>query len=372
MTARRALFLSGSFGKGHDTLAEACAGALVPYGVESRIVDCMPMLGGGLGGIGDWVFRRLLSITPVYDAFHFSQLRGEGVLGRFADRASAKVMHPHLRREVEAFRPDLIVSVFATGAGAAVLLKPEYPDVAHVVFITDAFAHRVWVHEGTDLFLVTSPLAAASVRRYWPRARVEVVNAPVRPSFYRAQAKGPARAALGVPAEVPCVLLMSGAWGIGPLDGVARALGRAGYWVLAVGGSNTRLVGRLRAVAAAEPTVVPFGYTDRVAELMAASDVIVTSAGDTCREARVIGRGLILLDVVPGHGRENLMQELALGNAAACSPTPEAVLAAVEAFLADRRHEPEAPTASAASWDAEFVDTLSRAGVELAPVHDPR
>ena len=44
MTVRRALFLSGKFGAGHDTLAEACAAALLPYGVESRIVDCMPML----------------------------------------------------------------------------------------------------------------------------------------------------------------------------------------------------------------------------------------------------------------------------------------------------------------------------------------
>jgi UDP-N-acetylglucosamine:LPS N-acetylglucosamine transferase len=368
VTARRALFLSGSFGKGHDTLAEACAGALVPYGVESSIVDCMPMLGRGPGAVGDWIFRRLLSITPVYDAFHFSQLRGEGVLGRFADRASAGVMYPHLRAEVERFRPDLLVSVFATGAAAAVRLKSEYPDVAHVVFITDAFAHRVWVHEGTDLFLVTSEVAAASVRRYWARARVEVVNAPVRPSFYQPPTKAAARSALGVPAEAPCVLLMAGAWGMGPLDEVARALSRAGYWVLAVGGTNGRMVGRLRAVADEEATVVPFAYTDRVAELMSASDVIVTSAGDTCREARVIGRGLVLLDVVPGHGRENLMHELELGNASACSATAGAVLGAVEAFFGQRHREPDAPLWSASAWDAEFVEALSRAGVELAPV----
>ena len=84
MIVRRALFLSGKFGAGHDTLAEACAAALVPYGVESRIVDCMPLLGGGPAAIGDWVFRALLSMTPIYDGFHFSQLRGDGPVGRFA------------------------------------------------------------------------------------------------------------------------------------------------------------------------------------------------------------------------------------------------------------------------------------------------
>lgn len=365
MRARRALFLSGSFGKGHDTLAEACVDALVPYGVESEIVDCMPMLGRGLGAVGDWVFRKLLSITPVYDAFHFSQLRANGPVGRFADRAAVKVMYPNLREEVGRFRPDLVVSVFATGASAAVLLKAEHPDLATVVFITDSFAHGMWVHEGTDLFLVTSELTAASVRRYWPQAKVAVVNAPVRSGFYEAPSQTMARVTLGVPSDARCVLLMSGAWGIGPLDDVARALGRAGYWVLAVAGANARLEARLKAVAAEEPRVIPFGYTDRIPELMAASDVVVTSSGDTCREARVIGRGLILLDVVPGHGRENLMHELELGDAAVCSPTSASVLGTVDTFLAQRPERPDAPNLSAAAWDAEFVQVLAQAGVEF-------
>jgi UDP-N-acetylglucosamine:LPS N-acetylglucosamine transferase len=358
--------LSGSFGKGHDTLAEACATALESCGVESRIVDCMPMLGRGPAKVGDAVFRALLSSTPVYDAFHFSQLRGDGPVGRFMDRAAVKVMLPLLRAEVDRFQPDLIVSVFATGASAAVHLRDSHPDAKTVVFITDSFAHRIWVHEGTDLFLVTSQMAAASVRRYWPQAVVEVVNAPVRAGFYSAPPQLDARAAFGVPAGASCVLLMSGAWGIGPLDSVARALAQAGHWVLAVGGSNAKLLQRLQALAAVEPSVIAFGYTDRIPELMSASDVIVTSSGDTCREARVIGRGLILLDVVPGHGRENLMHELELGDATVCSPAPASVVGTVETFLASRSAAPDDRlTMSAADWDKEFIDSLVSAGVPL-------
>jgi UDP-N-acetylglucosamine:LPS N-acetylglucosamine transferase len=371
MTTRRALFLSGSFGKGHDTLADACGVALARRGVESRTIDCMAMLGQhGPHAIGDWVFRRLLAIPPVYDAFHFSQLRGDGWLGRAADRAAINIMYDHVCAEVDSFRPDLVVSVFATGAGASVRLKADYPDLTAAVFMTDSFAHRMWVHEGIDLFLVTSEMAAASVRRYWPQAPVRVVNAPVRPSFYQVPPQGDVRAGLGVPADASCVLLMSGAWGIGPLDEVARVLAQAGFWVLAVGGTNERLARRLAAVAAKDRRVLVFGYTERIAELMSASDVIVTSSGDTCREARVIGRGLILLDVIPGHGRENLMHELELGGAAVCSATPASVLGAVETFVADppvlahtATHDPD----TAAAWDDEFLAALSRAGIKLEP-----
>jgi UDP-N-acetylglucosamine:LPS N-acetylglucosamine transferase len=364
----RVLFLSGSLGKGHDTLAEACARAVDAQGAHSTIVDSMAMLGRGAGAAGDWVFRRLLSVTPIYDGFHFSQLRGDGPFGRFADRAAVKTMLPRLRTTVDAVRPDLIVSVFATGASGAAQLKSERPDLGTVVFMTDSFAHRIWVHRGTDLFLVTSELAAASVRRYWPQAPVEVVNAPVRSDFYEAPPQSGARAALGMPEDARGVLLMSGAWGIGPLDEVAEALARAGYWVLAVSGTNARLGRRLAAAATRRPTIIPFGYTDRIPELMSASDVVVTSSGDTCREARVIGRGLILLDVVPGHGRENLMHELELGDAAVCSPTAASVVGTVDTFLAERgtaRPTRDRPITSATEWDADFVAALRRAGVDL-------
>ena len=362
MTLQRALFLSGKFGAGHDTLAEACAAALSPFGVQSRIVDCMPMLGGGPAAVGNWVFRSLLSMTPVYDGFHFSQLRANGALGRIMDRAAVKVMLPNLIEEVDRFQPDLVVSVFATGASAAVHLKRERPDLSTVVFMTDSFAYGMWAHEGTDLFLVTSELAAASVRRYDPGARVSVVDAPVRPDFYEAPSRAEARASLVVPIDAPCVLLMSGAWGIGPLDDVARALASQGWWVLAVSGTNERLGTRLAAVSRDYPNVISFGYTDQVPALMAACDVVVTSSGDTCREARVIGRRMVLLDVVPGHGRENLMHELELGDAAVCLPTPASVVGNVRRFLDDRGWEP-APTST--GWGRDFIDELEAAGIAL-------
>ncbi|MGO8864160.1 MAG: MGDG synthase family glycosyltransferase [Acidimicrobiales bacterium] len=362
MTVRRALFLSGKLGAGHDTLAEACATALVSYGVESKIVDCMPMLGGGPSAVGNWVFRRLLSLTPVYDGFHFSQLRANGTVGRLMDRTAVKVMLPKLAEEVDRFRPDLLVSVFATGASAAVHLKEDRPDLATVVFMTDSFAYGMWAHEGTDLFLVTSALAAASIRSYYPDARVAVVEAPVRAGFYDAPSQADARTSLGVPLDARCILIMSGAWGIGPLDEVARALASEGWWVLAVSGTNARLGARLATVARQYPSVIPFGFSDRIPELMSASDVVLTSSGDTCREARAIGRRLLLLDVVPGHGRENLMHELELGDAAVCLPTPASVVGNVRRLLTERQW---VPPSAATGWGEDFVDELVAAGIEL-------
>lgn len=365
---RRALFVSGSLGKGHDVVAEACAAALEPFGVQSRIVDSMKLLGRG-GDLGERVFRSLLSVTAVYDAFHFTQLRDGGRIGRATERVAISRMHDNLLAELEEFEPELVVPVFATGAGATARVKaemnPAVKPFRSVVIMTDSFAHQMWVHEETDLFLVTSSAAAESVRRYRPEAVVEVVTAPVRPEFARAPSQRAARAGLGVPDDAICVLLMSGAWGLGPLDEAAAALAADGVYVLAVAGTNQRMEAKLRALAALRPEVVPFGYTNQVSTLMSACDVVVTSSGDTCREARTLGRGLILIDVVPGHGRENLMHELELGGATACLPTSESIARAVRSFMNDPERSKVAPAIETGVPEAQFVSALRELGFEL-------
>ena len=71
-------------------------------------------------------------------------------------------------------------------------------------------------------------VVAQAVRRFEPQARVLVVPAPLRAGFYDPPSKASARARLGVAEREWCVLLMSGAWGIGPVAEVAEALADAG------------------------------------------------------------------------------------------------------------------------------------------------
>ncbi|PZR82148.1 MAG: glycosyl hydrolase [Candidatus Aeolococcus gillhamiae] len=325
----------------------------------------MTLMGQGAGAAGDRVFRRMLAHPSLYDAFHFSQLRDGGMLARIADRTAVGRLRQRLEEEISRFGPELVVPVFPTGAVAAAQIEAAGGAFKTVAVITDAMVHHLWVRPPTDMYLVISAAAAESVRRYWPEAVVEVVVAPVRPGFNEPAPRDEARRALGIPPGATCALLMSGGWGIGPLDKIAAAVAQAGHWVLAVAGSNTKTEAKLEAMSREQRKVIPFGYTDRVPELMSAADVVVTSSGDTCREARMIGRPLVLLDVVPGHGRENLQYELELGGSTVCQPTPDSVARAVTALLADPRRRqvlrPPSPGAAEAQWRA----VLQRLGFDL-------
>jgi len=97
---------------------------------------------------------------------------------------------------------------------------------------------------------------------------------------------------------------------------------------------------------------------------MSAADLVITSSGDTCAEARVIGRPLLLLDVVQGHGRDNLQHELEIGGADVVSPRAGDVVRSALAVLDRPPQAPAGPVRSPADWDAAFGAALADIGLD--------
>jgi UDP-N-acetylglucosamine:LPS N-acetylglucosamine transferase len=365
---KRAVILSGSLGSGHDTVSEVLTSSLASLGWESRTLDCMGLLGPFAGRAGDWVFRRLMARPGVFDGLHFAHLRTGSRLAAAMNGAATPRLVAALRQDLRRAPADLLISVFAAGVPAAAELAGSQPHIRTAVLCPDALPHALWVRDGIDLFLMTSAVAAAGVHRYVPGARIALVPPPVRRAFYRATPQSTARAPLGIPPGARCVLLIGGGWGLGPVEGAARALAAAGIHVLAVAGRNRRLEARLRALAAATPRVHPYGFTPDIPGLMRASDLVVTLPGAlTCGETRAAGRGLMLVDAMPGHGRENVQHELELGGAEVCSPRPADITRSVLAALDPSR--PARPGRPAADWDEAFAAAL--AGIGAGHEHAP-
>jgi len=378
--ALSALLLSGPLGLGHEMPARSFRDVLQRSGWQVRTRDSMALLGSAAAQTGQRVFGRLMSVPGVYDGLHFAELRTGSRITQVAEHATARRAVPALRAELDRAPVDLVLSVFATGALAAGGLRAAGQsaglatarDFRAVVYCPDVAAHKLWVHEGTDLFLVSSPAAAASVRRFRPRAPIAVIPPPVRAAFYETPDQQAARAAIGIPADARCALIIDSGWGFAPLAGAAAGLAAAGVHVLAVAGRNAGVERELRELAAGQPNIIPFGFTDRVPELMAAADLVVTLPGAaTCAEARVAGRRLLLLDVMPGHGRDNLLHELEQGNAEVCGPTAADVTASALAMLDTGLDtgldgaRPGADVPRARRWESAFAAALGRVGLEM-------
>lgn len=360
----RALVLTGSLGAGHDASAARFATELTRLGWPARVIDAMTLLGARSGRAGERVFRALIARGALYDALHYAQLRTGGRLSDAMDSLAANRIGPALQRQTG---PDdrLLLSTFPTGAAAAARLAAGRPGLSTVVFCPDAVAHRLWVHPGTDLYLVTCPASVAWVHRFAPDARVEVIPFPLAEQFYRPPTRAAARARLSVPGAARCVLLLGGGWGIGPIHALAGRLAAGGVRVLAVAGRNQRLAGQLARLARGQPLLSAFAFSDQIATLMAAADLVVTAPGaGSCAEVRAVGRPMVLLDVLPGHGREAIDYQLARGGAVVAGSRPDRAARVINAAL--RSPPALAPDGGPGDWRAPFATALAGLGIGVA------
>ena len=187
-------------------------------------------------------------------------------------------------------RPQAVVSVFPNFNGVLRdALAAAHPGVPLVVVLTDLadFPPRFWIEPGISRVVVGTPEAAEQARTIGiPDARVSQVSGMIlHPRFYRtdgAELRERVRAELGARSSDFTVTLLFGGKGspeIGPL--AERLIEQDGSLrVIAVCGDNPALYESLAPLdARSGGRLKRFGFTDRVSELLAASDLLVTKPG---------------------------------------------------------------------------------------------
>ncbi len=187
-------------------------------------------------------------------------------------------------------RPAAVVSVFPNFNGVLRdAIARAHPGVPLVVVLTDLadFPPRFWIEPGIDRVVVATEEAELQARGLGiPDSRVSRVSGMVlHPRFYRcaeAATRERVRRELGIDADAFVAMLLFGGKGSPEMRPLAARLlaMQPPLQVVAVCGENPRLLARLGGL---EPTVggrlLRLGFSDRIAELLAASDLLVTKPG---------------------------------------------------------------------------------------------
>jgi len=187
-------------------------------------------------------------------------------------------------------RPAAVVSVFPNFNGIIRdALAASYPGVPLVVVLTDFadFPPRFWIEPGIDRVVVATEEARRQALAIGiPEPRITRVSGMVlHPRFHRAGGKdaGPRlRAELGFAPDDFVATLLFGGKGSPEMRPLAERLLAADptLRLVAISGDNPRLHERLTALAGGSGgRLAAFGFTDRVAEILQATDVLVTKPG---------------------------------------------------------------------------------------------
>jgi processive 1,2-diacylglycerol beta-glucosyltransferase len=187
--------------------------------------------------------------------------------------------------------------------------------------VTDFAVHALWILENTDTYYVAMEEARRHlIRRGQPAERVKVTGIPIDPVFEQSQPKAEALKALGLPSDLPVVLLLSGGFGVGPTLDLIRAFGQEKpvCRLVVVAGANARLKEEAEALAKTIRTpVVVHGFVTNIHVMMDACDLVISKPGGlTTSEVLAKGRPMLVINPIPGQEQRNCETVLEAGAAA--------------------------------------------------------
>lgn len=339
----RFLFLYLNTGGGHCSAASAAAQALRNLCGERALVDLVDVTADYL----DWPLNRLDDIYnqlvrlrgwPWAVVYHLTDgpyriallEKGWWLLIR---EACQQLLRDH--------RADVIVCCHPLLKAPLLQALDELESPPSVVtLVTDLTAgHASWFVPGDARCLVpTETTRRSALSCGLPPKRIRVTGLPVGLEFVApAQENGPtARRRLGLAPDLPTVLLMSGADGMGDLLCLCRALSSDGLsaQLAVIAGRNEKLRDDLLAEDWPLPVQVK-GFVHNMHQWMQAADLLVTKAGpSTISEALVMGLPMVLSGALPGQERPNV-DYVVEGGAGVWAPGPEGAAAAVRDLLED-------------------------------------
>jgi UDP-glucose 4-epimerase len=306
---RQILIISADIGEGHDLPARAVAREFRDEDPDANIaiVNGLPAMG--------WFLTKLLRDNsafmfrwvPWWFDFQYRLFMGVAPTRWLALRLLTGLGRRGLMRLIRSHNPDVIVSTYpGVTAVLGELRRTRRLKVPCYSSITDLAGMQYWAHPGIDLHFVTHPETIEEVESIGGPGSVRWAKPPTAPSFLANRSRADARRALALPGDDTKVIAVSGGgWGVGDLLGATRAaLQVPDAIVLCLCGRNDKLRVRVSRELGTEPRLRIMGFTDRMGDVLAASDALIhSSAGLTVLEAIIRGCPVISYGFGYGHVR---------------------------------------------------------------------
>ncbi len=332
---RRLLILSASAGAGHVRAAQAIERACREGDFDGDVahVDILEYTNPLFRTLYSRLYLEMVNTMPEVLGWLYDQLdkpwKNNSRKLAF-DRLNTR---PFLKL-LEAYGPDVIVSTHSLPAEIISWLKTHKQrplNCRQAIVITDFDVHALWLCEPTEHYFVALDETRVHLEALGvPAARISVTGIPIDPAFARPHDRLALRRQHRLDPDRITLLVSAGGFGVGRVQTVLDLLLtlRHPAQVVAVCGRNAALQADLDRLARRQPAdarvrLHVVGYTDRMHELMAASDLIVGKPGGlTTSEALASGLGFVVVNPIPGQEERNSDHLLENGVAIRCNNLP--------------------------------------------------
>ncbi|HHU31316.1 MAG TPA: glycosyltransferase [Clostridia bacterium] len=304
------LMLTASYGGGHLQAAKAMVLGLKALKPDLRIetLDYVRWLNSALDYITRLLYVKVTSKAPLI--WH--------ILYDITDRPffakysiARKLGFGRLYNYIAVKKPKVIISThFFTTAVIGEMKNKGLINIPLATIITDNIMHALWFNPNVDLYLVANEMIKKElIKKGISPDDVKVTGIPIDLKFNHKESKNSLRRRYNLSTELPTILVMCGAYGMGDILGICDYLAKheKRLQVVVVTGKDEKLKKRISELAfGSRNKFLVLGYVNNVFEWMGVSDLLISKAGGlTTSEALASNLPMLIYRPIPGQEEGN-------------------------------------------------------------------
>lgn len=314
---KKVIVFYASYGGGHLSAARSIKEYIEKNykDIDSELIDCVKYINKALEVVTTKAYSEMAKKVPSAWG-HIYKGSEKGPLAQIST-TSNKVMALKLKKLLEEKKPDLVICThpFASQM-CSYLKKKEKINVKIATILTDFAVHTQWVvgHEYTDYFFVSHfGMKEDLIKEGILSEKIYVTGIPLSNKFLLKYNKNEILESFGLVPNKKVVLFFGGGeLGLGKahtFDIFKSFVRNDNIQIVAISGKNHKLKEDFENFVTSmgkENSVKVLEYTDKVAQLMSISDLVVTKPGGlTTTESLASGLPIVVINPIPGQEEEN-------------------------------------------------------------------
>ncbi|MEH7160360.1 MGDG synthase family glycosyltransferase [Priestia megaterium] len=307
------LILSATFGEGHKQVANAISEAVndMVADAEPITMDIMEWIHPNLYPISHYIYKKSIKKFPQVYSFLYKKTRVKNSFSIKLNSIFLSGMQTVLKI-IQEIKPKVVVSTYPFAAGIISKLKEQgLIDIPAVTIITDYTDHSYWIHPYTDQYVVGSAQLRDQLIALGVEAdKIKNTGIPVRKRFMDVLPKDLLLDKYMINPNMFTLLIMGGGDGFfGKGISTFKALESIStpIQLFIVCGKNKKLKTQLEwELKDSKHEVRILGYCEKVEELMAISDLMISKPGGvTTSEATAMDLPILIYHSLPGQEEDN-------------------------------------------------------------------
>lgn len=305
----RIFIFTAATGAGHNLAARSIAQVLSEHGHEADIYDAFKESSSMLDRLMSNGYKQMIEYIPKFYEQMYNRLNRGVHLRESVFAMLSKFMNPDIVPLIQEKKPDLLISThpFITQI-LGIMREHSAYDVPVLAFVTDYKAHKVYVHDCIDAYVVGSEYTRDTlIEKGVPAEHVFPYGIPIRKEFIDDSPRSRVRRE-GLHGTI---LLMAGSLGTRQMERAFSALMQAKepFKLVVVCGNNDKVRHTIEAMKNSfntDKVVEIYGFVDNIPQLMDEADAIISKPGGlTSTEAIVKNIPMIIPYYYPGQEEEN-------------------------------------------------------------------